>query len=119
MTTTTKTLTIPQFIAAKALASTFHHLWAGAIGDNFMLDVKEIDAIVSESQDIQFGGITSPTLDEQGNVVHVTGTGRLSWWINSAGNVELNIYRPASLSAERAKMARVFSYPCSACGNHQ
>jgi hypothetical protein len=110
MTTITKTLTLPQFIATKALASTFHHLWASAIGDNFVLDLQEIDAIASESYDQQFGGITSPTLDEQGNVVHVTGSGRLHWLINSAGNVELNIYRPSGLSAERSQFARMFSY---------
>jgi len=105
-----------QGIRAYQLASYYGHLWATtaykmvkeALGDGFEdehdiydyiaepgLELEELrkrSEIADEMSPVK--GIWEPMLDESGNIVHTTTTGRLEWVIEPDGSVHFSLYRP-------------------------
>ena len=102
-------LTLPQFIASRALGRAYHHLWAGV--PDGTLKLADIEAYARPLYDPKFGGITFPTVIE-GNgglvVTHETLTGRLSWAVDRRGAVVLELFRPLSLQEARPKFSDIY-----------
>ncbi len=89
----TTTLTPAQFAAARALASAHFHLWGGVPEGTYDLDAIRAWS-ESENAGDSFPGIEAPEMDGS-NIVHTTGTGRLTWTVERDGDVTLQIFRPA------------------------
>ncbi len=118
MTTATQTyttLTAIQFYRAHQLARAFGHTWGGIDApksfDSYAVAVNPADptteialeAIHQMAYDSKadgdgdnntIWGILAPTVDEDGDVVHTTGFGRLDWRVDRQGNVGFTINRP-------------------------
>jgi|GEM_PF-6211557 len=97
-----------QLIPALRIASAHGHMWAGAFADEAalvgltretFLAACEAYAAFEEHADLP-GGITAPYFDPEGDISHVTGTGRLSWCIDEAGSTCLIVSRPLSDDAD-------------------
>jgi hypothetical protein len=88
-----------QFARARALALAHGHLWAQCPETEGLTDAEEILSVVTEWDAAEgvpsvCGGIYAPTVDEDGDVVHTTGTGRLSWCVYEDGHTTISIARP-------------------------
>lgn len=90
-TTNSSTLTPVQFLVARALASEYSHHWCGVPDGTY--DLQAIFAW-SDKNANSYPGINGPSLDDNGNVVHTTGSGRLEWLVSQVGDVILKMYRP-------------------------
>jgi len=98
-------LTDGQFVLAHALALAYGHEWATALDSTSAL--RDPEEIAENTRQVRWedsmAGIEAPEMedpgtgyeDEQGMVVHTTGTGRLSWEIFPCGTVQLFVCRPA------------------------
>ena len=103
MTLTTATLTPAAVTAAHRLARAFGHTW----GQLSLTDVLALSPITPEGIDalcmaqLSEGpvgwGITAPTPDEDGDLVHTTGSGRLSWRVEPSGDTYIRVSRPGDL----------------------
>lgn len=99
----------PQLRRAWQLASAYGHEGAGALTTDQIetgaYSADQIWDLVSARNDAYerevgfrpFGGIPFPTVDEDGDIVHTTGTGRLRWIISLDGMVSLEIRRPGPI----------------------
>jgi hypothetical protein len=74
-----------------------------------------VDEIYSESAAEEYpmlpDGILAPSLDKSGNIVHKTGSGRLTWVIARNGDVELFIDRPGGVNCLKADVFTKLSGP--------
>lgn len=119
------TLTTIQFHCAYSLAAAHGHLWAIACqappADCEAVEVVEAWRAVDEAlaagtielaaidrltaADVagegRIGGIYCPEVDDAGIVMHVTGTGRLTWAVHRDGAVEIEVSRPIHAARER------------------
>jgi len=117
-----------QYGAALALAAAHGHLWAELCADwepEFPVAVKEIEARSYRAELRQkaegtfiVGGILAPYFDGRW-IIHTTATGRTTWQVDPAGNVEIRVARPQGevLLAEVhpdgwTRIIRVHSVPC-------
>jgi hypothetical protein len=92
------TTSIRQLETAQALAQAFGHHW----GD-FPLETLEAatdsqvvgEAIIRwcKTDRPDWPGLT-PVWDADGDIVHATGSGRLSWTVDIAGGATINVWRP-------------------------
>lgn len=108
-------LPAPQLAASHALALAYNHEWANLpLAELAGLSPEGIASLLEERyplppEDRWMRGITAPTLDEDGNVTHVTGSGRLEWAVAPSGGVKFYVYRP--VPGERGKSVHVlFAY---------
>lgn len=85
-------LTAPQAAAALALARAHGHLWGHL--DAPVLDTAAIAAAAAALDTGVCGGILAPTVSAAGDVVHVTGSGRVTWRIAPSGETTITIARP-------------------------
>lgn len=83
-------LTELQIWPAISLAKSYNHAWAAT-------EIPGADTEEIKKESIARGewdsAVLAPEIDERGHVVHVTGTGRLEWDIDSGGNTTLEIHR--------------------------
>lgn len=103
MTLTTATLTPAAVTAAHRLARAFGHTW----GQLELSEVLALSPLTPEGIDalsmarLSEGpvgwGITAPAPDEDGDLVHTTGSGRLSWLIEPSGDTYIRVSRPGEL----------------------
>jgi len=104
------TLTEMAAMLAHILASTFGHEWTGAVSPQGIkslaimghLSVATIYEIVDAKAEgdktpYWMRGIQAPTLSPEGDVVHTTGSGRLTWAITPEGDTTLTISRPGGI----------------------
>lgn len=99
---TNERLTVQQLTRAHALASAYHHLWADAPLETYLALLSPEQTITPDdirrvSATLDCGpvpGIDAPSLDADGDVLHVSGSGRLEWTISPTGDTRLAIRRP-------------------------
>lgn len=101
--TTTTALTPAAVTAAHRLARAYGHTW----GHLDLHEVLALPALTPEaierasmarlSEGPAGWGITAPTPDEYGDLVHTTGSGRLSWRIEPSGDAYVRVSRPGDL----------------------
>jgi hypothetical protein len=95
-------ITQTQLEQAYKLAEAHHHTWAhldfGVVKN--CTNVDEIRVLVHSN--LSAGpagwGIDAPTVNDEGNIVHETGTGRLAWEIMPCGQLTLTVARPNRVS---------------------
>jgi hypothetical protein len=91
-------LTREQWEIALKLADVHGHEWASAWRYHKPLFPLPIEAIreytVSLRGDGWLPGLSAPALDDYGNVVHQTATGRTHWSVTPAGSATIEIHRP-------------------------
>lgn len=98
------TLTVKQLAAAHLLARAHGHLWATVLeAADLPMTAEEIRAAVltAHGNDIgifypEVNAYFYPDFDQPVYfIVHSTGSGRLSWAVNSDGDTEITVSRPA------------------------
>lgn len=99
------TMNFKQLVIASRLARSFHHRWGqhrAALLQHFsgkqVISTEEITQHVrslDESASLQDPGGSNnwPTMDDHGCVVHHSRTKRISWSIDPAGNISVQIFR--------------------------
>jgi hypothetical protein len=108
--------TAEQLVIAYALASAHGHLWSceanGILVGTWLMGLRSempenwesllrANALAAQ-QDGAPGGIPGPFVEQQGTIVHTTGTGRLTWEIRGNSIVRLVVRRPSrSIWADR------------------
>jgi hypothetical protein len=100
-------MTRNQFDTAYTLARAYGHEWA-MVPDNTWW--SNHDGNTGRIREITLAngsaipGIQAPRVDDAGNVVHTTGSGRLSWAISPDGATTLLVRRPYHGSVLRANV---------------
>ena len=102
------TTSIRQLETAQALASAFGHHWAdfpiedlGCTTDSRVVGEAIIRWCKTDRPD--WPGMT-PVWDADGDIVHATGSGRLSWTVDITGGATLNVWRPGDECAISARV---------------
>ena len=90
----TRPMPLAQLRVASRLAASFGHEWGG-LGITEPMSIDDIERVVINPDREYIGSpIFAPSLDDRGNIVHETGTGRLQWEIASNGDVDFEVHRP-------------------------
>lgn len=102
--TAAATMTAAQAPAAHTLASAHGHHWACLTAAEVIGKTSaEISALSCARVEPGIGCLNdAPVFDEEGDVVHTTGSGRLTWEIWQDGSVTVAVYRPASVNPAEA-----------------
>lgn len=93
-------LTHIQIVHAWLLARAYGHEWAQMVDcPNEAVDPEDIkSSVLAKRNSALAPGILCPQTDGE-LIIHTTGSGRLSWKIDTSGNVDLAISRPGGVAA--------------------
>ena len=91
-------MTRKQYEIAHRLADRFGHAWSRYFGpEDWAKDLTpEVirEAVNEQLKDGDLAYYRSPEMDEDGNIHHVTGTGRVEWYVDPDGTVDVFVHRP-------------------------
>lgn len=101
MTSVELVIPVAQLRTARALAGQLGHDWAQRWPDDVPDEGWTVNAIDERTLvDNGWPGITSPAINEDGQIVHTSGTGRISYIVGWSGGWRVRINRPDGVALE-------------------